>query len=192
MPNFRSDTVRSAYYLAVFGAIIIPVGILLQYLINTGPMVGVGITLLPTGTFLMIYGTLMLYLGNMVEVRFPDRFTSLAIFAIILGIALSFVPILYPATFLTFELPGPLVFSFGLVILVMQLHLRYRLRLRNVVIASVFMDAAGILIPTIFQLFTGSGLLSLAILPAVSGVFLLDVPLSKRSFTQWKDMGYFQ
>lgn len=186
MQSNSSNIMRLFLYLAVIAAIMLPVGVLLQIYMSNTPAEGAGIALLSSGTFLLIYATLFYYLGNRGQFRFPDNFTTLSLFMMVLGIALSLVPILCPSETLSFELPGPLVFAYGFVVFMMQLQIKFGIKARYLIIGSVFMDAAGILVPAVLHLFTGSVYLSLAIVPVIAGVFLLFVPMTRKNFNYWQ------
>lgn len=178
--------------LAVFGAILLPVGVIIQFFIPNGLMTGLGIALIPSASFLMIYGTLFYYLGKIDQFQLPDSFTIFSVLVMILGILLATVPVFEPSYIIPLELPGPVLFAYGLVNITMQIQMKHNVKARNIAILSAILLVAGITIPTLLHLFTGSGYLALAVIPAVTGVYILFVPIVNKTFNHWKSMGYFQ
>lgn len=170
----------------------IPLGVIVQIYIPNGLLTGLGIALIPSGSFFLIYGTLLYYLGTRDKFGFPDNFTVFSILVVALGIILSAIPVLEPSYILPLELAGPAVFAYGVVNLMMQMQLKLSFSIRNLAIASILLLVAGILIPTLLHLFNGSGYLALANIPAITGVYMLFIPLVTRTFDHWKSRGYFQ
>lgn len=178
--------------MAIFGAFMIPAGVLIQAFIPTYPLTGLGISILPMGAFLMIYGTSFHYRIREENINFPGKRTFFSAIVMGIGIILTLVPVLRPSLFLIMELPGPLIFAYGLVMIMLQLQSKYSTSSRLLVILSLLLLAAGLLIPSLLNLFRNSGFLSLAITPAVAGLYLLFVPMSRKIFASWKSHGYLQ
>jgi hypothetical protein len=178
--------------LAFFGAVMFIAGVLIQALMPYGTITGLGVALQPSGAFILIHGTILYYMGKGGHEMFPDKYTGFSVAVMCTGLAVSAIPVFYPSTSLMLEIPGPLVFAYGFVLFMLQVRTKYGIGNWQLAILSIILLATGILVPFFLNLFQNSAFLPLAILPAVSGVFLLYVPMSGKTFRFWQKSGYFQ
>ena len=167
-------------------------GVLIQALAPYGPVTGLGVALQPSGGFILMHGTILYYMGRGGHETFTDRYTGFSMAVMCTGFAVSAIPVFYPSTSLMLEIPGPLVFAYGFVLFMLQVRTKYGIGNWQLAILSIILLATGILVPVFLNLFQNSAFLPLAILLAVSGVFLLYLPLSGKTFRFWQKSGYFQ
>ncbi len=192
MPYHGEETSRLYRYMAVIGFLAIPVGVLIQYLIPNDPLTGLGISIMPAGSFLMIYGILFYYMDTTGNTELPHSIMPISYAAMVLGVLLSAVPVFVPSLYLTLELPGPLIFAVGFVLSMTMIQRKYEIRMRSILILSLILDAIGLAVPLAFNLFIDSPYLALAIIPVISGVYMLFIPITRKTFASWQRMGYFQ
>lgn len=192
MPYYGKETSRLFRMMAIIGVLAIPVGVLIQYFIPDDAITGIGISIMPAGSFMMLYGTFFYYMGTYGNDELPKSARTLSLASMILGLAVSLVPIFIPSLWLIFELPGPLIFAFGFVLFMYGMQKKHEISMRRILYISLLLDAAGLSITLVFSLFTHSVYLSLAIISLISGVYLLFIPVTRKSFMTWQRMGYFQ
>ena len=192
MPYYGKETSRLFREMAIIGFLAIPSGVLIQYFMPDSAITGIGISIMPAGSFLMIYGTLFYYMGRFGDTGLPESIRAISFSAMASGIVLSLVPVFIPSLWLLFELPGPIVFAFGFVLIMTRIQKKHEISMKRILSISLILDAAGLAITLVFNLFTHSVYLSLAIIPLISGVYLLFIPVTRKSFMTWQRMGYFQ
>ena len=192
MPSLISGNNKVFAVLAFYGAGMFIAGFTLQAFAPTFLFTDLGIALLPSGGFLMMHGTILSTWGKWTHERFPGKYAGFYIAAMCLGLVLSAIPVFYPSSYLLFELPGPIVFAYGFIMFMMQIKKKYGTANLQLVFLSLILLAAGTLIPVYLNLFQNSPFISLAIIPAITGVFLLYIPMFGKSFRYWQRQGYFQ
>lgn len=191
MPSY-SPSFSSAYAeLAIFGAALFPVSILIQLYIKSGPLLEFAPVLISAGSLLMMFGTLYFYFSKSSMDRFPDRFTILSVCIMAFGLAISLIQLFYEFSQNSVMLAGPAIFGYGFTIVGTQLFMKFKFRTRVLQIAAIVLMAFGVLLFYFAGLYPGGRFFSPGIIPIISGVYLLFVPVMMKNYRYWKGLGYF-
>lgn len=181
-----------------FGVLLFLFSIILQFYAvyaGSGLIISLSPILMVPGSLLMTFGTVYLYFSNSSFDNLSGRFTVLSVGSMILGLVLSFVPLLYSSyTYITASalmLVGPVIFAYGLTVMVTQIYMTSGLKTSTLLTIAILLTAGGVFLFYLGKGYTGNIYVSLESLPSISGVYLLFAHAFKKSYNHWKGLGYF-